>query len=156
MRKQKGFTLVELLVVVAIIGLLSTLAVVSLNGIRERARDTKRLSDLDAIRNAFELVKTEKGDYKPDNSCFAGRKISECVGGALETFLPTIKNIADPLWTTYCDDVTCKAATGLCNYSVQKLLPGSFSVNFKLEKGVANYTEAGCYQLTEKGIQKLQ
>jgi hypothetical protein len=108
------------------------------------------------VRNAWELVKNENGDYKPDNFCFAGKKINECTGGALEEFLPTLKNVIDPLGTAYCDEAQCKASTGSCAYSVQKLLPSAFSVNFRLEKGAANHTEPGCYQLTEKGIQKLQ
>lgn len=52
---KKGFTLIELLVVIAIIGLLSTLAVVALSSARQRARDSKRLSDLKQLQTALEL-----------------------------------------------------------------------------------------------------
>jgi len=50
-----GFTLIELLVVIAIIGLLSTFAVISLTSSRLKARDAKRVSDLNQVRNALEL-----------------------------------------------------------------------------------------------------
>ena len=60
---KKGFTLIELLVVIAIIGLLSTLAVVALSSAREKARDSKRLSDLKQIQTALELYYTDKGAY---------------------------------------------------------------------------------------------
>lgn len=60
---KKGFTLIELLVVIAIIGLLSTLAVVALGNAREKARDSKRLSDVKQIQLALEL-------YFNDNSTF--------------------------------------------------------------------------------------
>jgi len=60
---QKGFTLIELLVVIAIIGLLSTLAVVSLNNARERARDSKRISDVKQMQTALEMYYTECGMY---------------------------------------------------------------------------------------------
>ncbi len=63
--KQKGFTLVELLVVIAIIGLLSTLAVVSVSGIRAKARDAKRLSDVNNIVKALELYASDYDVY-PD------------------------------------------------------------------------------------------
>lgn len=50
----KGFTLVELLVVVAIIGVLTTVGFVSYQNIRNKAQDTKKKQDLDAIKKAYE------------------------------------------------------------------------------------------------------
>ena len=52
---KKGFTLVELLVVIAIIALLSTLSVVALNSARAKARDARRLSDIKQIRTALDM-----------------------------------------------------------------------------------------------------
>jgi len=52
---KKGFTLVELLVVIAIIAILSTLSVVALNSARTKARDARRLSDIKQIRTALEM-----------------------------------------------------------------------------------------------------
>ncbi len=54
-KTNKGFTLIELLVVIAIIGLLATLSVVALNNARERARDSRRVSDVKQIQTALEL-----------------------------------------------------------------------------------------------------
>ncbi|MBI5254405.1 prepilin-type N-terminal cleavage/methylation domain-containing protein [Candidatus Falkowbacteria bacterium] len=155
MKKQQGFTLVELLVVVAIIGLLSTMAVVSLNGIRERARDTKRISDIDAIQKSMELVKSEFGGYDKAGCAAASEAVSKCIGGNLETYLPAIKNMNDPLWIKLCPSAdTCKA--GSCNYTFQLAATAdSYTINFYLEKGVANYTSPGCYKLTEKGISQV-
>ncbi|HOZ36736.1 MAG TPA: type II secretion system protein [bacterium] len=47
--KNKGFTLIELLVVIGIIGVLATLGVVAFGGARVKARDAKRLNDLNQI-----------------------------------------------------------------------------------------------------------
>jgi len=154
MKKQRGFTLVELLVVVAIIGLLSTLAVISLNGVRERARDTKRLSDIDAISKALELVKTEEGGYI-DSGCPAGL-VHLCAAEddeKLTTYLPTLQNIKDPLNA----DAACITAVacnaGDCGYTF-KIMPtkDTYKVYFNLETGVANFDEPGCYELTQNGI----
>ena len=62
-KQQKGFTLVELLIVIAIIGLLATLAIVALTAAQQRARDTKRVADLKSIQTALELYWNENADY---------------------------------------------------------------------------------------------
>lgn len=54
MKKRSGFTLMELLIVIAIIGVLASLAAVSYSSAQRRARDSQRQSDLKAIQNALE------------------------------------------------------------------------------------------------------
>lgn len=60
---QKGFTLVELLVVVTLIGILTTVALANFSGGTAKARDTQRKSDLRAIRDALEQYKLDNGSY---------------------------------------------------------------------------------------------
>ncbi len=55
MNNRQGFTLIEMLVVVAIIGLLSSVVVVGLSGARQKARDAKRLADIQQIMNSAEI-----------------------------------------------------------------------------------------------------
>lgn len=52
--KQKGFTLVELLVVVAIIAILSIIGLTIFTSAQSNARDARRKSDVDAIAKAIE------------------------------------------------------------------------------------------------------
>ncbi len=61
--KRSAFTLVELMVVVAIIGLISTIAIVASSAIRSRGRDTKRIADLRQVRSALELYYNETSAY---------------------------------------------------------------------------------------------
>ena len=70
---KAGFTLVELLVVIAIIGILSTVAVVNLNHARAKARDAKRISDINQITIALKVYYENHGQY-PSNTD------SDCAG----------------------------------------------------------------------------
>lgn len=62
--KNFGFTLIELLVVIAVIGILAALIVVSIGGSRNRARDSRRMSDLRQIQSAQEMVMGDDRNYK--------------------------------------------------------------------------------------------
>ncbi len=61
--KRRAFTLVELLVVISIIGLLSTIAMASMSSARARSRDAKRIADLKAVRVALEAYGIDNGAY---------------------------------------------------------------------------------------------
>jgi len=61
--KKNGFTLFELLVSISIIAVLTAVAVVSFGGVNKRARDSKRISDLEKIRLALEAAKQVGGTY---------------------------------------------------------------------------------------------
>lgn len=68
-RKAKGFTLIELLVVISILGILAAAAIVSYGSAQERSRDSRRKTDLDAIKKALELAKQDTpGAYYYPNS----------------------------------------------------------------------------------------
>jgi prepilin-type N-terminal cleavage/methylation domain-containing protein len=56
MRKTiSGFTLVELMIVIVIIALLATIGIVSYSGVQSRARDAKRIDDVNHIGRGLEL-----------------------------------------------------------------------------------------------------
>ena len=60
---EKGFTLIEILIVVAIIGMLSSIVLVGLGSFRSRGRDARRAADLREIQNALELYYAKNGVY---------------------------------------------------------------------------------------------
>ena len=63
--KSAGFTIVELLIVIVVIGILAAITIVSFNGIQSRARDTARVSDMRAIGKSIEVYKTFNGSLPP-------------------------------------------------------------------------------------------
>lgn len=62
-KSKKGFTLLEILVVVAIIGLVSSVIFVMLNNARMKARDSKRYAEVDALKKALELYYHDNDQY---------------------------------------------------------------------------------------------
>ena len=60
---KKGFTLIEVLVVVGIIGLLASVLLVALGPASARGRDTRRVADLGSIQSALEIHFARHGRY---------------------------------------------------------------------------------------------
>lgn len=54
--KQLGFTIVELLIVIVVIGILASITIVAYNGIQNRARDTQNQSEAASIAKVAELM----------------------------------------------------------------------------------------------------
>ena len=77
MNQNKGFTLIEMLVVVAIIGLLSSVVLTGLGTARVKARDARRLSDVRHIQNALEI-------YYSDNDVYPTLAVAGPVEGATD------------------------------------------------------------------------
>ena len=63
LKNKKGFTIVEILVVVFIIAILSSLAVISFDTVRKNNRDSKRLADISELKLALENYRLFEGGY---------------------------------------------------------------------------------------------
>ena len=61
--QQKGFTLVELLVAIAIIGILATIALVTLNDARRKGRDVTRVAEMHQLQVALAIYYDDNGGY---------------------------------------------------------------------------------------------
>src|SRR4051812_3385178 len=66
-RGARGFTLVELMIVVVILALLASIAVYSYSRILDRSKQKKAMIDMNTFVGALDAYYGEKGHY-PDNS----------------------------------------------------------------------------------------
>lgn len=71
---NKGFTLIEMLVVIAMIGLLSAVVLVALGPSRNKAKDTRIISDLNQVRSVIETL------YNPTSNTYTVTPVTTCTG----------------------------------------------------------------------------
>jgi type II secretion system protein G len=61
--RKKGFTLVELLIVIVVIGILASISIVAYNGSQGRARDSRRQNDISELAKGLELYYLDNHKY---------------------------------------------------------------------------------------------
>ena len=125
-RKQKGFTLVELLVVVAIIGLLVGMVIVSLQNIKAKSRDAERVSEMNSIITVLGLYHNDYNLYPVFDGYITG---SDAFSLALEA-TGYISNVpSDPMDM---DSSNCGSLTGY-HYYYQSTDGRSYILGYCLE-----------------------
>ena len=62
-KRSEGFTIVELLIVIVVIGILAALVLNTFQGVQARARDTERKTDINAIHTQLEVFYNDNGYY---------------------------------------------------------------------------------------------
>ena len=121
-QKQAGFTIVELLIVIVVIGILAAITIVAYNGIQQRGRDAQRKSDIAQIAKAMKLYAVDNGHYvEAGSNCGSGglgsgwygysyssgtyKSISQCLidGKYLSV------DIVDPSGIRNCTGLSCHA-----------------------------------------------
>lgn len=85
--QQKGFTIVELLIVIVVIGILAAIVIVAFNGIQSRARDAERTSDIRTIHKKLEVFYADKG-YYPTSAQMMNTAFRQELGLNVDTLSP--------------------------------------------------------------------
>lgn len=107
-KKQKGFSLLELLVVISIMGILIALGTVAFITVQKKGRDSRRRADVKAMQDAFEQYRAENTGYE---ACSTMAAYSDGSGAIMPGGLPADpKNSGSYVYNTGtgCD------ATGYC------------------------------------------
>lgn len=104
-KKIKGFTVTELLAIIAVVGILALIALTAYAPTRAKARDSKRITEINHLRNALQLYYMDHGKYPDSNPvgewCFidaSAGSTNACpsVLNELASYLPSTPS--DPLF----------------------------------------------------------
>lgn len=139
MKKQKGFTLVELLIVIAIIGLLASVVMVSLDNAKQRSRDATRVQDIRGVISALELYFNKNNGYPQQASA-----------GAVPSALSTDGDVNRIPVAPVPPDGTCTETQNTYTYISNS--PTAYSLTFCLGNQTGSYS-AGPHTATQTGIQ---
>lgn len=62
-KRNKGFTIVELLIVIVVIGILALLVITTYSGIQQKARNSQRQTDVQSLQTQLESFYSQNGYY---------------------------------------------------------------------------------------------
>ena len=139
----RGFTLIELLVVIAIIAILSTIATVSLTQARQRARDTKRVADIQQVRSALVLYSNARADYPPAASTIPqanlltlGSGNAACLDSSDDGFRNSCPDPAQTFMGRVPADIPASRA-----YKYWKAESNTYNIQFELEDEIGDFKD---------------
>ncbi|RLI95907.1 MAG: redox-sensing transcriptional repressor Rex [Candidatus Aenigmatarchaeota archaeon] len=109
-KKNGGFTLVEILIVVVILGILAAIVIPQFTQASTEARESSLASNLQTIRSQIELYKIQHSDNWPDTTDLASFTADMCTQGA-DGFGPYLQQIPVNPFAT--GDVSLSVGAGM-------------------------------------------
>lgn len=148
LKTRQGFTLIEIIVVVAVIGLLSVVAMASLSQARMNARDKVRISDLEQAKSALHLYAVSNGTYEVEGAGYSGQGWLAYKNGSTYPKSIAEELVAEGILTSELHDPMVPAGTDISGdyrqYTVYFHSPGGATKGIcifaKLERPTAEYT----------------
>lgn len=126
---KTGFSLVELMIVIAIIGIVSAVGVTSISSIQSSSRNAQRTSDLSTLKVALQRFYADKQYYPNTLDLAANGALTNCTGdtGCTVTKVYLNRTPSDPITGTttpyrYCAQKSstittdCSVSPGTCHY----------------------------------------
>jgi len=105
--KQTGFTIVELLIVIVVIGILAAITIVAFNGVQSKAQAARTTSDLVSYQKAITIARNNKGVALRyiTNSTYS---MSNCISAAANPDASEPRDLAKThsCWAAYYDNLT--------------------------------------------------
>lgn len=141
-----GFTLVELLIVIVVIGILAAITLVAYNGITQRANNTVTVQGTEAFVKAYSLYAIDNGSYPtatgclgtgyPGGHCLSQNSTAACLstGGATSTAVNTAlaPYLGGNLPTISMQQIPCGGTTYIGSYAAYNSSTGGVTVYMML------------------------
>ncbi len=99
--KVTGFTIVELLIVIVVIGILAAISIVAYNGVQTRAQTAKITSDLALLSKAIQASRVNSSEVALRYVTLSTGTAGTCMYKAAGTDLATLDRSTDTCWTQY-------------------------------------------------------
>jgi prepilin-type N-terminal cleavage/methylation domain-containing protein len=140
MKDERGFTIVELLIVIVVIGILAAIVIVAYAGVTSRANTSKAQSNAVGVQKVAETINADNGSYPATKAAFTA--------GSVTTKLPAGVSVASGGLTAGSTEAVTRAYAG-----ANDLLPTSnsaaystiavYGINGALSTGGVIYYRAG-------------
>jgi len=142
---KRGFTLVELMIVITIMAILATIAVMSFSRVQKQARDIKRKAEVKTIRDALQGYYVERGSFPLSSAPAAASSVLSVLSPTFMSNIPaapsgTAGTNSDYMYVTN----STGAIYGICVQLETSAEPGSM---WKVDTGNAagrETTNADC------------
>jgi prepilin-type N-terminal cleavage/methylation domain-containing protein len=113
-KRNQGFTIVELLIVIVVIGILALLVITTYSGIQQKARNSKRQTDLSSIQTQLEAFYQNYGYYPSRTDINSDTWLASSAG-----MKSLDKNaLIDPSNATQSNDLAAAPAAKVYSYEV--------------------------------------
>lgn len=129
-RKTGGFTLVELLVVISIIGVLLGIILAALGPVLAKGKKTACLSDLTQIKTAVNLYERDCRDFPPSSLMELGLKQENLINSGIESLVVCLSSTShNAVYFTFKDDKLDNTDKDTSPVPLKKLAGSSFLVD---------------------------